>query len=276
MPESRPAVVLPAPLDLSGRTALVTGAGSPDGIGFACARLLGSLGAAVAVAATTDRVHDRAAELTGLGIEALGVVADLTDETATRAAVERVSEVLGPVGVLVNNAGMTSVARPVLGQHSGGDESGTVLAMSVDAWRQSLSRNLDTAFLVTRAVLPDLVAARWGRVVMVASVTGPVMAMRGEAGYAAAKAGMAGLARAVAVDHAADGITCNVVAPGWIATASQTDDEVLQSTVTPVGRAGTPEDVASAVAMLCTPGAAYTTGQVLVVDGGNAVAEERA
>jgi 3-oxoacyl-[acyl-carrier protein] reductase len=100
--------------------------------------------------------------------------------------------------------------------------------------------------------------------------------MRGEAGYAAAKAGMAGLARAVAVDHAADGITCNVVAPGWIATASQTDDEVLQSTVTPVGRAGTPEDVASAVAMLCTPGAAYTTGQVLVVDGGNAVAEERA
>jgi 3-oxoacyl-[acyl-carrier protein] reductase len=276
VPESRPAVVLPAPLDLSGRTALVTGAGSPDGIGFACARLLGSLGAAVAVAATTDRVHDRAAELTGLGIEALGVVADLTDETATRAAVERVSEVLGPVGVLVNNAGMTSVARPVLGQHSGGDESGTVLAMSVDAWRQSLSRNLDTAFLVTRAVLPDLVAARWGRVVMVASVTGPVMAMRGEAGYAAAKAGMAGLARAVAVDHAADGITCNVVAPGWIATASQTDDEVLQSTVTPVGRAGTPEDVASAVAMLCTPGAAYTTGQVLVVDGGNAVAEERA
>ena len=214
----------------------MTGAGSPDGIGFACARLLGSLGARVAVAATTDRAHDRAADLAGLGIEAVGVVADLTDEEATSSAVARVRETLGPVGILVNNAGMTSLSRPVLGQASGGDESGTVLEMSADAWRQSLARNLDTAFLVTRAVLPDLVAAQWGRVVMVASVTGTVMAMRGEAAYAAAKAGMAGLARAVAVDHASEGVTCNVVAPGWVATASQTDHEVRESAVTP-GRA---------------------------------------
>lgn len=111
---------------------------------------------------------------------------------------------------------------------------------------------------------------------MVASVTGAAMAMRDEAAYAAAKAGMLGLARSVALDHAADGITANSVALGWIATGSQTDDEVRQGRRTPIGRSATPDEVAAAIAFLCTPGSSYVTGQCVVVDGGNSIAEERA
>ena len=267
---------MPAAFALSGRVALVTGAGSPDGIGMATARLLAALGADVAVAATTDRIHARAAELEAAGTRSVGVVADLTDETQVAQALASVVASLGAPTILVNNAGMTSLSAPSLDlASSGGEESGTVPSIGYAQWQRALTRNLDTAFLVTRAVLPGMLVQRWGRVVMVASVTGPTMAMRGEAAYAAAKAGMVGLARAVAVDHARDGITANAVAPGWIRTGSQTADERVQSAHTPVGRSAEPGEVAAAIAFLCSPGASYLTGQCLVVDGGNSIAEER-
>jgi 3-oxoacyl-[acyl-carrier protein] reductase len=256
-------------LDLTGRVAVVTGAGSPTGIGFAVCRRLGELGATVALTATTDRVQDRVRDLEEAGVSATGVVADLTDPAAANDLVATVTREWGTVEILVNNAGMVSVSDK-------GALSGGVDGLSYDDWQHSLRRNLDTAFLMTRSTVPVMRRNGWGRIVMVSSVTGPVMAMRGDSAYAAAKAAVVGLVRSLAVDLAVDRITANAVAPGWIATGSQTADEVREGELVPMRRSGTPDEIAWPVAWLCTPGAAYVTGQCLVVDGGNSVGEERA
>jgi 3-oxoacyl-[acyl-carrier protein] reductase len=262
-------MAIPAAFDLSGRVAMVTGAGSPDGIGFATAMLLAELGAAVMISATTARVHDRVSELRGAGFDAAGATGDLTDPAAAAGLVSAALDQWGRLDIAVNNAGMISAAVPVF-------ESGTVESMDLPTWQAALARNLTTAFLVTKAALPAMTRRGWGRIIMVASVTGPVMAIRADAGYATAKAGMIGLTRAAAIDGARHGITVNSVAPGWIATGSQTPDERLQGLATPAGRSGTPAEVAAAIAWLASPGASYITGQYLVVDGGNSIAEQRA
>ena len=253
-----------------GARVLITGAGSPDGIGFAVADRFARDGAAVALMGLGARVHERAGELRADGHVAHAWVVDLTDPDAVTSAVAAAADALGGLDVVVNNAGMVSVADDA------SSESGDLASISVTGWRASLQRNLDSAFLVSKAALPWLRAAGAGRIVMVTSVTGPVMAMRGDVAYAAAKAGMVGLARAIALDEAAHGITVNAVAPGWIATGSQTADEAAQGAGTPMGRSGTPHEVAAAVCWLASPEASYVTGQCIVVDGGNSIAEERA
>jgi len=261
---------MPIPeFDLSGRVALVTGAGSQDGIGFAAARLLAGLGAAVMITSTTARIDDRVSELRSAGFEAAGLAGDLTDAGAASGIVSAALDRWGRLDIVVNNAGMISAAVPEF-------ESGGVDSMDLATWQAALARNLTSAFLVTKAVLPAMISRGWGRIIMVSSVTGPVMAIRADVGYAAAKAGMIGLTRATAVDAARHGITVNAVAPGWIATGSQTAEESDEGRATPMGRSGSPGEVAAAIAWLASPGASYITGQYLIVDGGNSIAEQRA
>ena len=253
------------------RTALVTGAGSPTGIGFHTARILCEQGYLVALTGHSDRVLERARELSDLGLLAHGLSADLTKpEDIGLLAAWLTSLSLG-LDVLVLNHGMTSVVQPM--QVTG--ESGTIDQTSVEAFELSLQRNLVSAFALVKELIPRLRQSDAGRIVAVSSVTGGTMAMCGEVAYAAAKAGLEGMIRALALDEAAHGVTSNAVAPGWIATGSQTQHEHAQGVVVPLGRSGQPEEVAQAIAWLASPHSSYVTGQVMLVDGGNSIAEER-
>jgi 3-oxoacyl-[acyl-carrier protein] reductase len=244
----------------AGRVAIVTGAAR--GIGAGTARRLASEGAAIAV---LDLDQDAAAKsAAGLDAEkAIGVACNVADAASVQAAVDAVVEQLGKVDVLVNNAGVT--------------RDNLLFKMSEDDWDMVMNVHLRGSFLMSRAVQKHMVAQKYGKILNLSSVS--ALGNRGQANYSAAKMGLQGFTRTLALELGPFGINVNAVAPGFIVT-DMTDDTARRvgvepedyrkaaAEVTPVRRVGQPEDIAAAVAFLCSDEASYITGQTLYVDGG--------
>jgi len=252
---------------LKGQVAIVTGAGSATGIGFAIARRLFEQGAAVAMTATGQRIQERAKEIDPSGARVFPFIADLTEEQLVKDLVAAVFRLERRIDILVNNAGMAREGRQPANDN--------LESLTLAEWQEQLAMTLNTAFLMTREVLPLMKERKYGRIVNVSSVTGPLVSNEGSSAYGAAKGAMDGMMRAVAIETGRYGITVNAVAPGWIATGSSLSYELEAAKYTPLGRAGTPEEVSAAVSFLVSPEASYITGQALVVDGGNALQEGR-
>ncbi len=244
------------------RTAIVTG--GARGIGAATARRLAAEGHAVAVLDLLDEQAAQTASSIGShGGRALGIGVDVADADAVSAAVARVADELGPPTILVNNAGIL--------------RDNLLFKMTEDDWDSVLRVHLRGAFVVTRAVQSHMVSAGWGRIVNLSSTS--ALGHRGQVNYSAAKAGIQGFTKTLAIELGKFGVTANAVAPGVIetdmirATAERVgvplEDFLAEAAKdVPVGRAGRPEDVAAAVAFFCSEEAAYVSGQVLYVAGG--------
>ncbi len=240
-------------IDLTGKVAFVTG--GSQGIGRAIAEAMVGAGAKVGLVAIPSDNPEQAAEEIGGGT--VGFAADVTNPDQVDEAVTRVEEQLGPIDVLVNNAGIT--------------RDGLLARMSEADWALVLDVNLNGAFNMMKRVSRGMMKRRSGRIINVASVVG-IIGNRGQANYAASKAGLIGLTKSIAKELASRNVLVNAVAPGFIDTAmtqALTEDQrdVLRQQI-PVGRLGTGEDIAKAVVFLASELADYITGQVLVVDGG--------
>ena len=243
-------------MNLAGRVALVTGAS--QGIGHACARKLAAAGATVAVAARNQqKLEELATQIAAAGGQAAAFPMDVVDEEQVKAGIKAAIGKFGKIDILVNNAGIT--------------KDTLLMRMKRADWDAVLNTNLTSAYLATQQVIGSMLKQRWGRIINITSVFGQ-MGQAGQANYASSKAGLIGFTMALAREVGSRGITSNAVAPGFVGTAMTEGlpQDLKESALKmiPLGRIGTVEDVANAVAFLASEDAAYITGHVLNVNGG--------
>src|SRR5450755_2585197 len=243
-------------MKFEGRVALVTGAS--QGIGHACARALAQAGATVILAARNrQKLEELSAQITAEGGKAAAFPMDVADEDQVKSSIKSALTQFGKIDILVNNAGIT---RDQL-----------IMRMKRADWDAVLTTNLTSAYLCIQQVIPSMLKQRWGRIINITSIMGQT-GQAGQANYAASKAGLIGLTMAMAREVASRNITVNAVSPGFIETAmtAALSDELKQTMTKniPLGRAGSPEDIASAVNFLASEEASYITGHVLNVNGG--------
>ena len=248
------------------KVAFITGVAKTNGIGWATAKALGKEGAKLGITDISEIVHERAEELRKEGVDVTSFVTDLRKRSAVEETAAEMVRKYGKVDILCNIAGMAI---------TGGEDEELITILNIEEkeWDFSIELNLKTTFNAIKAFLPYMVKNKYGRIVNCSSVTGPLVANPGEAAYCAAKAGIMGLTRALAIEVAGDGVTVNSVGPGWITTGSSLKSELVGAVNTPVGRGGAPEEVANVFRFFASEDASYVTGQMIVVDGGNIIQE---
>lgn len=243
-------------MEIKGQAAVITG--GARGIGKAIALELAGRGVDIAIAdIIEEQARETAKELEKLGVKSMAVKMDVSDAGSVASSIAEIKEKMGRIDIFVNNAGIT--------------RDGLVMRMKEEDWDLVMGINLKSVFLCSKEVIKVMAKQRYGRIVNIASVVA-FMGNPGQANYSASKAGIVGLTKTIAKEYASRGITANAVAPGFISTAmtealsENVREEMLKAI--PLGKFGTPEDVAQAVSFLASPGAAYITGQVIHVNGG--------
>ena len=250
---------------LEGKVAFVTGVAGESGMGYATAKALAEWGAAVGILDISDKVFERESDLIKAGYEVKAFKVDLTDREAVMDAANEMILLYEHVDILANVAGMAYFGTEEIFKD--------VVDLTEKEWDFSIEINLKSAFNTIQAFLPKMIEKGYGKIVNVSSVTGPLVANPGEASYCAAKAGIVGLTKPLAIETGKKGITVNSVAPGWIKTGASTEGELAGAENTSMGRAGTPYEVAKLIRFLASDESSYVTGQNIVIDGGNIIQE---